>query len=141
MTQKQEFIDFINQLSNLDVENTPKYKTIKELYWKLIDVGFNLEEASKIVGMIEIEVSQKFVDDPELFATCAVFARTIRNLYESFYKIDPRIFWISLEYSEQSKLKLMYNITSLHYFIDKNFYSKYIYLYVFSRKTIHWNKT
>jgi hypothetical protein len=69
---RNEFIGLLTQMAerniNIDVlKNIPSYLTRKALIEGLKHVGFNRELAFNIGVLIEINVSESFVNDKELF--------------------------------------------------------------------------
>lgn len=69
---RNEFIELLTQMASNEIsfgvlQNIPSYKTRKALVEGLKHVGFNRELAFNIGVLIEINVSESFINDKELF--------------------------------------------------------------------------
>lgn len=93
MNQREEFKQMIGKMRDIDVQNTPIFKTTKALYDALVAAGMDSDLAAKVVGTFKIEVGESFVDDKELFDfTIDTFCNIVMNVKTNFDLIHPKLF-------------------------------------------------
>ena len=91
---RSEFLKMVRALKNVDIGNDPNFSIIHALHVGFVSAGLQPEEASKVVGNLEVSVNQNFVNDKELFdETVDVFVTTVSNTKKEFDKIHPSLFW------------------------------------------------
>jgi hypothetical protein len=104
---RDDFLEMAIAWKNVEVATTPNFITHVALYTALLKRIPNRENAGRLAGCIEVDVTQAFVDDKELFDTVVDgFAELLGKTYTAFMAINPTMFWTRMQ---KQGLCLKYN--------------------------------
>lgn len=103
---RQEILDTVAAWKHMDVTTTPTFITHAALYEAFKKKGMSNYSAGKLAGCVEVEVTQGFVDDKELFdIVIEGYADLLYKVYMAMTAVNTDMFWTRME---KQGLKLSY---------------------------------
>ena len=94
MTLKEQFLEVMKNFMESDFSKSPNFITIKRLHEELVKNGFNGDEASTVLGKLDIQVNSEFVEDKELFDTTIIaYVDAIKRIKSVCDEVNRRLFW------------------------------------------------
>ena len=102
--QRNQFLELLRSLKDADPDDTSNCIVMRAMHKSLMDKGLTDDEASRVVGSMEVEVSDDFVKDEELFHEAVESYSTAISKMKVFCdKVSPTLFLHTL--SKKSSLK------------------------------------
>ncbi len=104
---KEQFLEMVEALGNLDISQTTGYKVTIMLRDALLKEELPFDLANDIVAAMEIELDDSFLEDEDFYTRVINnYARTVGNIYEQCLEDNMPNYIVTAS----SKLSLTYKI-------------------------------